>query len=112
MLSMISSSEYRYGIMIITDRFRIRQYRIRIKKWKLDKKVKPDEMMAIVRRWQQRKLVETDRGTLGFKVRDRPVEAEKILRWMRTYNVPEDELYAPSPSAREFASQILNRTRS
>jgi len=78
---------------------RLRQYRIRISKWGKDKNIKSEEMRAIVRKQQRRKLVEVEKGKLVFKVRDNEVEPRKIDRWMKGHNVPESALYAPSPAA-------------
>ncbi|KAJ4990521.1 hypothetical protein SVAN01_03968 [Stagonosporopsis vannaccii] len=80
----------------------IRQYRTRISKWKLDKNVKTREMKAIVRKSQHRDLVETDRPSLRFKVRDYEVERDKVVRWMRAHNVGKKEQYAPSSVACEY----------
>ena len=67
--------------------------------WGLDKNVKPNEMKAIVRKRQQRKFKETQKGELIFKVRGNVVEPEKIDRWMKRNEIPEDMVYAPSPAA-------------
>lgn len=77
----------------------IRQYRTRVSQWGLDKNIKPDEMKAIVRKRQKRNLIETNKGELAFKVRGNVVEAEKIDRWMKRHDIPEDTVYAPSPAA-------------
>ncbi|KAH7124434.1 hypothetical protein EDB81DRAFT_664786 [Dactylonectria macrodidyma] len=77
----------------------IRQYRTRITQWGKDKNIKPVEMTAIVRKRQQRKLVEVDKGELNFTVRGSTVESQKIDRWMNRHRVPENLLYAPSPAA-------------
>ena len=84
---------------MFTDFSRLRQYRTRISQWGLDKKVKPKEMEAIVRKRQRRKLVEIEKGELGFRVRGNTVQAEKIDRWMKRNGIAEDDLYAPSPAA-------------
>ena len=67
--------------------------------WGKDKNVKPQEMRAIVRKRQKRKLVEGTKGELVFDVRGNPVEPQKIDRWMKRHNVPESVLYVPSPAA-------------
>ena len=85
--------------VILADFPRLRQYRSRISKWGLDKKVKSKEMEAIVRKRQQRKLVEIEKGELGFRLRGNTVQAEKIDRWMKRNGIAEDTLYAPSPAA-------------
>jgi hypothetical protein len=77
---------------------RLRQYRSRISQWGLDKNVKSVEMKAIVRKRQQRRLVE-DKGDLRFTVRGTTVEQHKIERWMKLNKVPESFLYVPSPAA-------------
>ncbi|RFN46232.1 tpr-like protein [Fusarium flagelliforme] len=60
----------------------LRQYRTRISQWGKDKNIKPAEMAAIVRKRQQRKIVEIDKGEQSFSVRGRDVEPHKIDRWM------------------------------
>ncbi|KAF2811289.1 TPR-like protein [Mytilinidion resinicola] len=77
----------------------LRQYRTCISRLKKDKNVKPNEMKAIVRKRQKRKLVEVDRGELIFEVRGRKVEPQNIDRWMKRHHHPEGFLYAPSPAA-------------
>ncbi|KAF5586035.1 kinesin light chain 2 [Fusarium pseudocircinatum] len=76
-----------------------RQYQTRITKWGKDKKIKKAEMTAIARKHQQREILETDKRKLRFTVRGREVDAGKIDRWMDRYNVPRNDLYAPSPAA-------------
>jgi hypothetical protein len=75
---------------------------LRISQWGKDKNVKPQEMQAIVRKRQKRKLVETDKGQLAFEVRGSEVELRKIERWMKRHDVVESALYAPSPAARQL----------
>jgi len=65
----------------------------------VDKNVKPNEMKAIVRKRQQRRLVETEKGDLAFQVRGNVGEPEKIDRWMKRHMVAENTVYAPSPVA-------------
>ncbi|KAH8745009.1 hypothetical protein F5883DRAFT_588450 [Diaporthe sp. PMI_573] len=77
----------------------LRQYRTRISQWGKDRNVKPQEMEAIVRKRQKRKLVETDKRPLVFEVRGGQVEPQKIERWMKRHDVAESFLYAPSPAA-------------
>jgi hypothetical protein len=74
-----------------------------VSQWDLDKNIKPNEMKAIVRKRQQRKLAETYKGELAFKVRGNMVEPEKIDRWMKRNDVSENMVYAPSPAAGESA---------
>jgi hypothetical protein len=82
---------------------RPRQYRMRISQWGKDKNVKTQEMEAIVRKRQTRKLVETDKGQLVFEVRGSQVEPHKIERWMKRHEVAESFLYASSPAACKLA---------
>lgn len=84
-----------------SDRPSKRQYQSRIKQWDLNKNVQPEEMEAIVRKRQRRKLIETHKNAFVAEVRNRPVETHKIVRWMRHHGISEDEEYAPSPAARE-----------
>ncbi|KAF4947303.1 hypothetical protein FGADI_10512 [Fusarium gaditjirri] len=77
----------------------LRQYQSRITKWRKDKNIKKVEMAAIVRKQQQRKILEPDKRNLCFTVRDREVETDKINRWMDRNNVPRNDLYVPSPAA-------------
>ncbi|ORY17830.1 Tetratricopeptide repeat-domain-containing protein [Clohesyomyces aquaticus] len=77
----------------------LRQYRTRISQWGKDKNVKPREMEAIVRKRQNRKLLEPNKGPLMFEVRGGQVEPQKIKRWMKRHDVAESFLYAPSPAA-------------
>ncbi|KAF1838133.1 hypothetical protein BDW02DRAFT_489931 [Decorospora gaudefroyi] len=77
----------------------IRQYRSRVSQWKLDKNIKPDEMKAIVRRRQQRTLLEPEKPGLKFRVRSQVVEPLKIERWMKRHDVRESMPYALSPAA-------------
>ncbi|XPS78709.1 hypothetical protein M3J09_010715 [Ascochyta lentis] len=73
-----------------------RQYRTRISQWKQDKKVKPQEMQAIVRKRQRRKLLEPHKRELVFEVRNSQVQPQKIERWMRRNDVAESFLYSPN----------------
>jgi hypothetical protein len=61
--------------------------------------VKPNEMKAIVRKRQQGRLVDTDKGDLAFRVRGRVVEPEKIDRYEKRKGITESMEYAPSPAA-------------
>jgi hypothetical protein len=56
-------------------------------------------MEVMVKKRQRRKLVETDKGELNFRVRGSEVPAEKIERWMKRKGISEDVVYAPSPAA-------------
>jgi hypothetical protein len=80
---------------------------MRLSQWGKDKNIKPNEMKAIVRKKQQRKLVETDKGGLNFRLRGNLVESEKIDRWMKRNGIPEEMEYAPSLAACKRACNIL-----
>lgn len=56
-------------------------------------------MRAIVRKKQQRKLLEPSKRELDFAVRGSIVETEKIDRWMKRHNIPESKIYPASPNA-------------
>ncbi|KAH8732423.1 hypothetical protein GQ44DRAFT_766561 [Phaeosphaeriaceae sp. PMI808] len=77
----------------------IRQYRLRISQWGLDKNVKTREMKAIVRKRQQRKLVDVTKGELVFNIRGNEVGPQKIDRFMKRNNIPESQLFMASPGA-------------
>ncbi|KAG9196844.1 hypothetical protein G6514_003818 [Epicoccum nigrum] len=77
----------------------LRQYRSRISQWGQDKNIKPQEMQAIVRKRQERKLIEPHKRELVFEVRGNEVDRQKIERWMKRHNVSDSFLYAPSPAA-------------
>jgi hypothetical protein len=68
---------------------RKRQYKRKISQWNLGKKVKDAEMLFIVHKQKKRKLEGKD---TKFRVRDRPVEPEKILRTIKRKNILEDGL--------------------
>lgn len=84
-----------------------RQYRTRITRWGQDKNIKKKEMGAIVRKYQQRNLVDTHKLEQKFTVRGTTVEPDQIDQWMVRYGVSRDSLYAPSPTACEKASGTL-----
>jgi hypothetical protein len=71
--------------------------------WGKDKNVKPNEMKAIVRKRQRRRLIEKDKAELTFTLRGNVVEDEKIGRWMKRNRVAEEALYDPSPAACKFS---------
>ncbi|KAF3044009.1 hypothetical protein E8E12_005978 [Didymella heteroderae] len=89
--------------MIIKDEYgfkpELRQYEKVIEKWKLSKNIKTREIAAIVRKQQQRDLVDVNKGPLAFSVRGKPVEPERRQRWMRSRGVSKNELYAPDSAA-------------
>lgn len=78
---------------------RIRQYQTITRKWKKNKNVQPHEMKTIVRKLQQRRLVETDKAPLEFHVRDKQVGPEKIARWMKSKGLSDSLPYAPTSPA-------------
>ena len=82
---------------------------MRISRWGLDKNIKPQEMKAIVRKRQTRKLVETDKKPLHFKIRENSVEPEKVERWMESHNVQETVLYDSSSPAGKCIRYDLDR---
>ncbi|KAG5658045.1 hypothetical protein KAF25_006996 [Fusarium avenaceum] len=77
----------------------IRQYRTRISQWGKDKNIKPAEMAAIVRKRQQRRLVQNGKRDQRFIVRGKVVEPQNIDRWMNRHEISQTALYAPSPAA-------------
>lgn len=85
---------------------RVRQYRSRVSKWGLDKKIKQKEMQAIVRKRQERKILQGDKPELVFHVRGREVETKKVDRWMRDHGIDEYALYLPSSGACEHLLQL------
>ncbi|KAF9770240.1 hypothetical protein IL306_012241 [Fusarium sp. DS 682] len=88
-----------------------RQYQARITKWGKDKNIKKVEMAAIVRKQQQRKILEVGKREQIFTVRGREVKVDKIDRWMDRNNVPRDDLYAPSPPHYRFKQADEDRLR-
>jgi len=57
--------------------------------------------MVIVQKRQKRRLVESDKGELIFKLRGSIVESENIDRWMKRNEITDKMLYAPSPDPRK-----------
>lgn len=55
-------------------------------------------MEAIVRKQQQRRLVDSEKGGLTFTVRGNEVEPQKIDRYMKRKKIPEGVVYVPSPA--------------
>jgi len=56
-------------------------------------------MKAIVRKRQERKLIDKNKGEFEFQVRGFDVDPSKIDRWMKRNQVSENLIYAPSPAA-------------
>jgi hypothetical protein len=82
--------------------FRIRQYKSRMSKWKLDKNVKSKEMKCIVKKQLQRQLDAPERPGLSFSVRHTEVDNAKVQRWMQRNGVPESTPYLPDSVACEY----------
>jgi hypothetical protein len=74
----------------------------------MDKNIKHEEMQAIVRKRQHRKLFENNKAELVFTVRDNAVEPQKVDRWMKRNDVPESFPYAPSPAACKSLYEVCN----
>ena len=72
-------------------------YKDRIRKWKLDKKHKEGDMLAILRKQTERNAV--GKGS-SFRVRGQPVTIDEVLHYLkRKKNVRDEEAYnAPTPS--------------
>jgi hypothetical protein len=60
-----------------------KQYKDRIRKWGLNKNIQQDEMEAMIRKRQERES-ESNKKT-AFRIRGRPVDEEKIERYMRDH---------------------------
>jgi hypothetical protein len=69
-------------------------------------------MKAIVRKRQQRRLVESDKRELLFAVRGNVVETKKVDRWMKRNGIAESILYSPMSTTckrtRTFNAQSNN----
>ncbi|KAJ4990517.1 hypothetical protein SVAN01_03964 [Stagonosporopsis vannaccii] len=77
-----------------------RQWKHRIKRWKLDRNVKDHEMRAMIRKSQFRRVSEPRRPQLNFRVRGFNVDHKKLLRWMKEHDVAGDQLYTDGSGAR------------
>jgi hypothetical protein len=88
--------------LVLTNQYQLtyhslKMYKDRIRKWKLDKKHKEGDMLAILRK-------QTERNAVGiassFRVRGQPVTIEEVFRYLkRKKNVRDEEAYnAPTPS--------------
>ncbi|PMD17828.1 TPR-like protein [Hyaloscypha hepaticicola] len=74
-----------------------RQYKTRIRRWGLDKKIKTNEMKIIVRKDMKRKL-EEGKETAYF-VRNRPVHPRKISRFIKNHDLSDCHSHmSPTPS--------------
>jgi hypothetical protein len=63
----------------------VKQYKDRIAKWGLEKKIKTDEMEAMIRKQQERALIGKQSA---FRVRKKPVASQKISRYMKEHCIP------------------------
>ncbi|PMD21762.1 hypothetical protein NA56DRAFT_748734 [Hyaloscypha hepaticicola] len=75
----------------------LKMYKDRIRKWKLEKKHKEGDMLAILRKQTERNAVGKESS---FRVRDQPVTIEEVFHYFkRKKNVRDEEAYnAPTPS--------------
>ena len=62
-----------------------------IAKWGVGKNVKDNEMRAIIRKEQQRKMEHPPKDSI-FRVRKRPLEPQKIARFRRDKNVGDNDI--------------------
>jgi hypothetical protein len=84
------------------------QYKKKISKWHLDKKVKGVEMEIILRKQAKHKFEGKDSS---FSVRGQAIEPEKIDRYKKRKNVTEDTLLSQqSPAAGEYCISQPNQT--
>ncbi|KAE9364653.1 hypothetical protein N431DRAFT_354655 [Stipitochalara longipes BDJ] len=74
-----------------------KMYKDRINKWRLDKKNKESDMLAILRKKTQREAIGK---RSSFRVRGQPVSMEEVLQYFkRKKNMRDEEAYnAPTPS--------------
>ena len=86
----------------------LRQYRSCITRWGKDKNVKFEEMQAIVRKRQQRNIIEPHKRGLVFEVRGNEVDRQKIERWMKRDKESDSFLYAPSPAVCRSVRESLD----
>ena len=72
-------------------RYREKQLKTRLTKWGLDtKNVKGIVMLEIARKQAKRKIV--DGKDSSFRVNEKPVEQQKIRRYLRRNNISEEAL--------------------
>jgi hypothetical protein len=88
--------------MVLTNQYQLtgyslKMYKDRIRKWRLDKKHKEGDMLAILRKQTERNAV--GKGS-SFRVRGQLVTIEEVLHYLkRKKNVRDEEAYnAPTPS--------------
>ena len=67
----------------LADQSSAKQYKDRIKKWDLNKNIQPEEMEAMIRKQRQR---ESEHKSSAFRIRKRPVNPEKINRYMKEHS--------------------------
>jgi hypothetical protein len=84
-----------------------RQYKSKLAKWNVGKKIRRNEMKAIVRKRQIRKVEEPDKRDLTFTLRGEVVPEAKVDRWMKRKQIPTDAVYSPSSGAGKFSSRDL-----
>ena len=84
----------------------LRQYKTKISSWGLEKNVKTREMRFIVMKRQHRRLLETHKRELVFRVRKSRVRAEQIERFMDRKGISIDDLYRPSSPARKLKLKV------
>jgi hypothetical protein len=77
--------------------YSLKMYKDRIKKWRLDKKNKEGDMLAILRKKTEREAVWK---SSSFRVRGQPVAIEEVYHYLkRKKNMRDEEAYnAPTPS--------------
>ena len=84
-------------------------YKDRIRKWKIDKKVKGNEMIAILRRTVQRSRVGKKSA---FRIRNQNVPEKKIARYRRMKNLFSDDeilrIRAPTPPGFECYTPLAS----
>jgi hypothetical protein len=77
--------------------YSLKMYKDRIKKWRLDKKNKEGDMLAILRKQTERKAVGK---SSSFRVRGQPVTIEEVYHYFKRKKIMRDQeaYYAPTPS--------------
>ena len=71
--------------------FRRRQYNTKIGEWRIGKNVKDNEMRAIIRKEQKRKMEDPPKESV-FRVRKQHVNPHKIARFKRSKGVTDDDI--------------------
>ena len=83
---------------------RPKQFKDRIKKWKLKKNIQPNEMMGMIRKQKEREAGEGKET--AFNLRGRPVDQSKIERYKRDHGIDEDVVMGEE-AARMFRCSFL-----